>query len=251
MYVRSVLVDGIKRNTREMKCIIVEDQPPAQRILQKYIEDLGYLELKGVFSNAIQAMAYLKSEAVDLLFLDIHLPKLAGGEGRKKKKKKKGGRGKKEGEVGGLGGDEREVECGGVEAWSGEWGWEGGKGGGDKKRQQPLNLQESTGRDTRKDIYIKSGHEHIKVGVGTIRNISADSDYTEIITNDKKYLSSEPLRLWSDILPKDSFHRIHKSHIINLKMIEKIVGNQVYLVGGVKLPIGRSYKERFMDTILK
>ena len=61
-----------------MNCIIIEDQPPAQRILKKYIEDIGTLKLKGVFSDAVQAMELMKSEPIQLLFLDIHLPKLSG-----------------------------------------------------------------------------------------------------------------------------------------------------------------------------
>ena len=61
-----------------MKCIIIEDQPPAQRILKKYVEDLGTLELVKIFSEANQAMDYLKENQVDLVFLDIHLPKLSG-----------------------------------------------------------------------------------------------------------------------------------------------------------------------------
>ncbi|MEL6975543.1 MAG: response regulator, partial [Bacteroidota bacterium] len=60
-----------------MTCLIVEDQPPAQRILKKYIEDIGTLQLKGTFPDAIQAMQFLEKERVDLLFLDIHLPKLS------------------------------------------------------------------------------------------------------------------------------------------------------------------------------
>ena len=61
-----------------MNCIIIEDQPPAQRILKKFIEDIGSLHLKGVFSDALQAMEFLKTESVDLMFLDIHLPKISG-----------------------------------------------------------------------------------------------------------------------------------------------------------------------------
>ena len=45
-----------------MYCIIIEDQPPAQRILKKYIDDIGSLELKGVFSDAIQAMEFIKND---------------------------------------------------------------------------------------------------------------------------------------------------------------------------------------------
>ena len=61
-----------------MNCIIIEDQPPAQRILKQYINDIGSLQLKATFADAIQAMAFLKSEPIDLIFLDIHLPKLSG-----------------------------------------------------------------------------------------------------------------------------------------------------------------------------
>ena len=61
-------------------CIIVEDQAPAQRLLRKYVEDLGTLQLKSVFTDAIQAMDFLNKEKVDLMFLDIHLPKVSGTE---------------------------------------------------------------------------------------------------------------------------------------------------------------------------
>ena len=59
-------------------CIIIEDQPPAQRILQKFISDVGTLSLKGTFSNAIEAITFLQENSVDLIFLDIHLPKISG-----------------------------------------------------------------------------------------------------------------------------------------------------------------------------
>ena len=61
-----------------MNCIIVEDQRPAQEILEKYISDIGLLKLVGVFTDAIQAMDAIKTGGVDLIFLDIHLPKLSG-----------------------------------------------------------------------------------------------------------------------------------------------------------------------------
>ena len=61
-----------------MKCIIVEDQAPAQRVLKKYIQDMGSLELVGTFSDAMQALSFLNKNQVDLIFLDIHLPKISG-----------------------------------------------------------------------------------------------------------------------------------------------------------------------------
>ncbi len=61
-----------------IRCIIIEDQPPAQRVLKKYIEDMGTLELKATFADALQAMEFLRKESIDLIFLDIHLPKISG-----------------------------------------------------------------------------------------------------------------------------------------------------------------------------
>ena len=59
-------------------CIIIEDQLPAQRILKKYIEDIGTLNLLATFSDAIKAIDFIKDHKVELIFLDIHLPKLSG-----------------------------------------------------------------------------------------------------------------------------------------------------------------------------
>ena len=61
-----------------IRCIIIEDQPPAQRVLQKYIGEMKSLDLRATFADAIKAMDYLKTEEVDLIFLDIHLPKISG-----------------------------------------------------------------------------------------------------------------------------------------------------------------------------
>src|SRR5680860_73482 len=61
-----------------IRCIIIEDQPPAQRVLQKFIGDMENMELKATFADALKAMDFLKSEAIDLIFLDIHLPKISG-----------------------------------------------------------------------------------------------------------------------------------------------------------------------------
>ena len=61
-----------------LSCIIIEDQVPAQRILKKYIDDLGTLTLKNTFSDALKAIEFLRVEPVDLIFLDIHLPKISG-----------------------------------------------------------------------------------------------------------------------------------------------------------------------------
>jgi DNA-binding LytR/AlgR family response regulator len=62
----------------EIKCIIVEDEPLAVKVLKDYISQVPFLDLQGSFKDAILATDYLRSNTIDLIFLDIHLPKLKG-----------------------------------------------------------------------------------------------------------------------------------------------------------------------------
>ncbi|MFL5811810.1 MAG: LytR/AlgR family response regulator transcription factor, partial [Flavisolibacter sp.] len=62
----------------KIHCIIVEDEPLAAKVLTDYIADVPFLELEGTFKDAILATDYLRNHSADLIFLDIHLPKLKG-----------------------------------------------------------------------------------------------------------------------------------------------------------------------------
>ena len=61
-----------------ISCLIVEDQAPAQRVLARYIDDLPHLELAGTCGSAFEAMAFLYDRQIDLMFLDLNLPRLGG-----------------------------------------------------------------------------------------------------------------------------------------------------------------------------
>ena len=62
----------------KINCIIVEDEPLAAKVLSDYIREVPFLELKGTFKDAIVATEFLRDNTIDLIFLDIHLPKLKG-----------------------------------------------------------------------------------------------------------------------------------------------------------------------------
>ncbi|WP_343486658.1 response regulator transcription factor [Allomuricauda sp. d1] len=234
-----------------MNCIIVEDQPPAQRVLKKYIEDVGSLELKGVFSDAIQAMEFLEAEPVDLLFLDVHLPKISGIDFLKTMANPPSIILTTAFSEYALESYEFNVVDYLLKPFSFQRFVKAISKVSERKKMGLPIKYETDSTSLRKEIYIKSGYEHIKIHVDDILHITADSDYTQIATKNKKHLSSESLRFWSEMLPGKLFYRIHKSHIVNIEAIEKIVGNQIYLFGGIKLPIGRAYKEKFMKSILK
>jgi DNA-binding LytR/AlgR family response regulator len=225
-----------------MTCIIIEDQPPAQRILKKYIEDLGSLSLKGTFSDGIQALDFLKFDSVDLIFLDIHLPKISGLDFLRSLK--------------------RAPHIILTTAFS-EYALESYEFAVVDYLLKPFSFQrfvkaiakvtiDAKGNDSRRaEIFIKSGYEHVKIRLDDIQYIKSDADYTEIIVAGKKHLSSEPLRYWLERLDEDQFVQTHKSYIINATKIEKITGNQISLMVGVVVPIGRTYKESFVNKFMK
>ena len=65
-------------NTSPLSCLIVEDEPIAAEVIQDYINQISFLELKGICTDAIFAMEFLHQQTIDVLFLDLHLPKLKG-----------------------------------------------------------------------------------------------------------------------------------------------------------------------------
>jgi len=234
-----------------MKCIIIEDQPPAQRILKKFIEDVDTLELKGVFSDALQAMEFLQSDETHLLFLDIHLPKISGLDFLKSLPNPPHVILTTAFSEYALESYDLNVVDYLLKPFSFQRFLKAIAKVPANKQFGGLKSKEGNSPGSKDHIYIKSGYEHIKVRLDDILHIDSDSDYTEITTHKGKYLSSEPLRFWLGALPNSNFVRTHKSHIINSDKIHKILGNLIYLEGGDKIPIGRAYKEPFFKKILK
>ncbi len=230
-----------------MNCIIIEDQPPAQRLLKKYIEDLGTLQLEATFSDAIQAMEFLKAEAVDLIFLDIHLPKISGIDFLKT-----------------IPNPPSVIlttafpdyalesyEFNVVDYLLKPFSFQRFVKAVSKVPSKNIAPSSEENEQIRKELFIKSGYEYIKITVEDILYIKSDADYTEIFLPNKKHLSSEPLRYWLENLDNNQFMRIHKSYIINITKIEKVASNQVFLTDEIVVPIGRAYKESFAEKFLK
>jgi len=234
-----------------MNCIIIEDQPPAQRILKKYIEDIGSLQLKATFNDAVQAMEFIKTESVDLIFLDIHLPKMSGLDFLKT--------------IPHL----PPVIL--TTAYS-DYALESYEFDVVDYLLKPFSFQRfvkavskvsTPGVVTSKqapaendqtglhEIFIKIGYEHIKITIDDIFFIKSDADYSEIHLANKKHLSSDPLKKWLDLLQVYGFDRVHKSYIVNVSKIVKVMGSQVYLDNESVIPIGRSYKDEFTKKYLR
>ncbi|WP_417600415.1 LytR/AlgR family response regulator transcription factor [Owenweeksia hongkongensis] len=228
-----------------MECIIIEDQAPAQRVLKKYIADMGTLSLKGTFNSAIPAVDFLAKEKVDLIFLDIHLPKISGMDFLKT-----------------LAHPPAVIfttafsdyavqsyEMGVVDYLVKPFSFERFLKAVAKVNS--VSAQSASAADESHDFYIKSGYEYIKVNSEDVIFIQSDMDYTEVNLATKKLLSPETLQNWEQKLASYNFIRVHKSYLINASKIEKIAGNQVFLSEGHIAPIGRAYKEDFLARVVK
>ncbi len=229
-----------------MKCIIVEDQQPAQRILKKYIEDIGLLTLVGTFGDAIQAMNFLQKESVDLIFLDINLPKLSGISFLKTLSNRPQVIMTTAYTEYALDGYELDV----VDYLLKPFSFERFVKSVGKVRRNTATPNE-TETQSKKEHFIKIGYEHIRIAFEDIIYLAADGDYCEVWLSEKKHLSSEPMKKWLEILDQEDFYRIHKSHVVNIHKIIKLSGNQVHLQGDTVLPIGRTYREDFLEKFLK
>lgn len=233
-----------------IKCIIIEDQPPAQRVLKKYIADFGNLELINTFADALQALEFLKFTSIDLIFLDIHLPKISGIDFLKVLKHRPNIILTTAFADHALESYEYDVVDYLLKPFSFErFVQVVSKVSLTENNVTPIFSQNKVESSLRY-IFIKSGYELIKIDIQDIEYIQSDADYTEIVTKVCKYLSQEPLRYWEDFLSANRFARIHRSYIINMDKIHKINGNQVSLKSGVNLPIGRAFKEAFMLLVL-
>ena len=220
-----------------MKCIIIEDQLPAQRILKKYINDAGSLTLVGTFTDALEAMEMMKSTTVDIIFLDIHLPKISGIDFLRT-----------------LSNPPQEIlttafpdyalesyEFDVVDYLLKPFSFQRFLKAISKVKSQQQNAIPTAATSEMSEVYIKVGYDHIRIII---------ADYTELHLQNKKYVSAETLRYWEELLPANKFLRIHKSYIVNTSKIERVSGNQIHLIHQKIVPLGRAFKSTFMKKFL-
>lgn len=232
-----------------LNCIIIEDQPPAQRILTKYIEDSGILKLKKIFPDALKAIEYLKIEAVDLVFLDIHLPKISGFDFLNLIENSPPVILTTAFPDYALESYEHHVVDYLLKPFSFQRFLKA-------VSKVPMPQEQSAVEGASKAvqppdfIFIKSGYDHIKVAFSDIVYIKAGADYSEIFTQKTKYLTPNSLKYWIDKLDEDCFCKVHKSYIININYVKKVSGNQVFLIQEEVIPIGRAFKDDFRERYI-
>lgn len=232
----------------EIKGIIIDDEPLARNVIREYAKKIQTLNIVGECEDAICAHQTIQTQTVDLIFLDINMPKLTGIEFLKNLK------------------NPPLVIF--TTAYS-EFAMDGYELNIIDYLKKPFSferfckayfraeemyiLKKTAGNNDLSEkqndfVFIKSDKKSIKVNISSIIYIEGLGDYIKIYLNDKKLVTNLSMKKIENLLPETLFHRIHKSYIISLDKIESIEGNMLK-INNIKLPIGNSYRQNFMTRI--
>ena len=231
---------------KTLQCIIADDEPIARQILENYIGDTPHLELVATCKNAFEVMEELQRQSVDILFLDINMPKLSGLSLLKTMQQKPNVIITTAYSEYAVEGFELAVTDYLLKPFSLERFLQAVM----KVKSKTIEVVPSTKAALRTSddfIFIKSDKKIIKVNLDDISHIEAYGNYVKVHT-DKMILTPQSLTEFLSKLP-DSFLRIHKSFAINFDYLKLIDGNQIVLNNNVKLIIGKSYRKSVLERI--
>ena len=229
------------------KCIIIEDEPLAQNILKKYIGEHPTLDLITICNDALEAQAILTSENVDLLFLDINLPKLSGINFIKTLTRPPliiFTTAYPEFAVEGF-------ELNAVDYLLKPFSFERFLKAVNKALEK-LNVS-TTQNSTENEmsfIFLKADKKIHRVELETIHYIEAIGDYMKVVTDSGQLIINETMKKLQEELPVRSFMRVHKSFIISRNRIKYIEGNYVQ-IEDKSIPIGATYRNDVLASIDK
>jgi DNA-binding LytR/AlgR family response regulator len=203
-------------------CIIIEDEPLAAEILQEYIADIPFLNLKNTYKDALRALEDMRSNEIDLIFLDINLPKLKGFDFIQTLKNPPHII---------ITTAYHEYALQGYELNIVDYLLKPIEFSRFLKAVNKLKMLNSL-KSYSSSVFIPQGSSYIE----------SLKEYIKIYTSDKIIVTKYQLGQIEEHLPKGDFIRIHRSFIVSKEKIEAFTSSEIE-VGNKQLPIGRSYKE--------
>lgn len=233
-----------------MKCIIVDDEPLAIEILESYVSKIDQLEIAGTFRNAVSAFAFLQQNTIDLIFLDIQMPKLSGIDFLRTLKNPPKVILTTAFRDYALDGFELEV----VDYLLKPIPFERFLKAVAKVLHQPAvpvaaaSKPETASADS--FVYFKVDKKMIKTRMTDILFIESIKDYVKVKTADKEIITQQKISYLEESLPSELFLRIHRSFIVNVERIDAYSATDVE-IGKHFVPIGRNYKNDVMKILAR
>lgn len=225
---------------KQIKCIIVDDEPLAVSLLGNYVEKIPFLELVFSSENPIEALEYIQKNEADLVFLDIQMPEITGINFMK------------------IVGDKMKYIL--TTAYS-EYALEGYEHNVidyllkpisfDRFNQSILKIQERFSFNETNEpnhFFVKSSGQQHRINFNEILYVESIKDYVNIKTESHEYIVLDTLKSLENQLP-GNFTRVHKSFILNLNVIRSLGSKKIILNSGHEVPIGDMYKSNFLEKL--
>ena len=222
----------------KIKCIIVEDEPLATKVLSDYISQVPFLDLSGTFKDAILATEYLREHSVDLIFLDIHLPKLKGMTFLKT-----------------LTDPPAVIITTAYHQYAVEgfdlnvtdyllkpFEFERFLNAVNKVKSAEGERQKAIENQGKDFIFLNVQKKKVKILFAEIGYIVSQKEYIRIVTTKKEYISKMSTHEIETLLPSNLFKRIHRSFIVSVSKIDSYTAEMVE-VNGISIPVGRGYRD--------
>jgi two-component system, LytTR family, response regulator len=221
-----------------LKCIIIEDEPLAVKILSDYIAQVPFLELQASFKDAILATSYLREHQTDLIFLDIHLPKLKGLDFLKTLVHPPAVIITTAYHQYAVEGFELNVTDYLLKPFE----FERFFMAVNKVKSAQREMPDRTEREEKEYLFLHVQKKKVKVLFSEIIYIESQREYIKIVTTKTHYTSKMSTHEIEALLPAHLFKRIHRSFIVSVNKIESYTAEEVE-VNGISIPIGRGYRD--------
>lgn len=233
----------------KINCIVIDDEPLARKGLKEYIADVDFLNLIGEFDSPLKAADLISRGEVQLLFLDIQMPKITGLEFFRTLQNPPPVIFTTAYPQYALDGFEMNALDYLVKPISFDRFLKAALRSKEFYEVREKN-QPGTSGPAADYFFIKADNKLVKLMYDDILFAEAMQNYVVIHTKDKKYMTYLTFKSVEDYLPFDKFIKTHKSYIISAARIESIEGNDIR-IGPHHVPISRNLKDEVMDKLLK
>lgn len=225
-----------------IKYIIIDDEPLAHELIEGFCSMLPHLKLEKHFYNAMEAMEFLNSNTIDFMFLDINMPKLNGLDFLRTLSNPPKTIITTAYEEHAIEGFELNV----VDYLLKPFSFERLVKAVNRVIQTEQKATKTKGISPLESghwFFIKGDKKYHQINTDKILYIEAYGNYTKIFIKDEMIVSHEKISNFEDLLPQNSFLRVHKSFIVAINKIKLIEGNRIQ-IETYKIPIGETYKSR-------
>ena len=233
-----------------LKCIIVDDEEPAQEILRYFVEQVAFLDLKAVFQNAIEAIEYIANHDIDIVFTDVKMPRISGIDMIKSLNNQPNIIITSAFQEYAIDGFNLDVIDFLVKPFSFDRFLKAVNKVKSLHQNHQIEHQDKIINSSTDSFYVKENGKLKRVDFDNIIYIEALGDYVKIFTLiDKPIITLITMKKIQSLLPQNLFCRIHKSFIVKISTVKSIEGNIVELENEKKLQIGLQYRDNVFNYI--